>query len=513
MPVDNGPGYVGQAMPVNNGPSYAGQVMPVDNGPGYVGRAGPVDNGPSYAGQAMPVDNGPGYVGRAMPVGNGPSYAGQAMLVNNDIRMSKSEAGTLLVTASLACVAGAAGGLILASMWIMFAQVCASTIVYFSLYAIPSLFLVAGVLVVLAGSVRSGIMLCLVGGLSLAFTLMCWTRYIPFTIEVLQMVSTAFSQNSEMVAISAVGGLLGPAWFILVVLGYAACLLNSSGGSVGDGSAERAGGLGYLFIFVLTWGSGVIQNVCHVAYSGVFSRWYFEQRESPLASSLYVATVTSFGSICFGTLILAAAKTAEAGARGVRREAEEDGNMVACVIALVVECAIACIGDLVDYLSQWVFVMCALRGGSFCDSARGTCALFSCAGMKAVIGDLLIDRVETLGCLLAALGGMGLAALAALAGASPAGSMSRADVIGLCAMLGLLSALVSGAGVMAVLSSGTKAILMCWAEDPDRLHERGFEDLHVELKSKAREFNGFVENKPQTPQMSQTPQTRRFFLW
>ena len=30
---------------------------------------------------------------------------------------------------------------------------------------------------------------------------------------------------------------------------------------------------------------------------------------------------------------------------------------------------------------------------------------------------------------------------------------------------------------MAVLSSGTKAILKCWAEGPDRLHQRGFEDF------------------------------------
>ena len=99
--------------------------------------------------------------------------------------------------------------------------------------------------------------------------------------------------------------------------------------------------------------------------------------------------------------------------------------------------------------------------------------------MKAIIGDLLIDRVVTLGCLLAALGGMGLAAFAAFT------SASRTDVIGLCAVLGLFSALISSGGVMAVLSSGTKAILKCWAEDPDRLHQRGFEDLHAELKSKA----------------------------
>ena len=404
--------------------------------------------------------------------------------------LSKSEAGSLLVTLCLACVAGAAGGLILATMWIMFAKTCASTMVYFSIYAIPTLLLVAGALVLVAGSVHGGIMLCLVGGLSLAFTFMCWAPYIPFTIEVIQMVAAAFSQNLEVVAISAVGGFLGPIWLVLVAVAYAAGFLKLSGGSIPEDSSDNPdGGLWYPFLFLLLWGSGVIQNVCHMAYSGVFSRWYFQQRESPLLSSLHVATVTSFGSICLGTMIIAAIQTVEAVVRSLRYAAEEDGNPVGCVIALILELIIGCIGDLMEYFSQWVFVMCAIRGGSFCDSARGTCALFSCAGMKGIIGDLLIDRVVTLGCLLAAVGGMGVAALAGFMSASSNDSMSRTDVIGLCALLGLFSAGISGYGVMAIMSSGTKAILMCWAEDPDRLHqEHGFGDLHAELNSKAREW-------------------------
>ena len=124
-----------------------------------------------------------------------------------------------------------------------------------------------------------------------------------------------------------------------------------------------------------------------------------------------------------------------------------------------------------EYFSQWVFVMCAIRGGSFCDSARGTCALFACAGMKAIIGDLLIDRVVTLGCLLAALGGMGLAAFAAFT------SASRTDVIGLCAVLGLFSALISSGGVMAVpeqWDQGNLDVLGRGSRSPASTWLRGF---------------------------------------
>ena len=55
--------------------------------------------------------------------------------------------------------------------------------------------------------------------------------------------------------------------------------------------------------------------------------------------------------------------------------------------------------------------------------------------------------------------------------------------------MGLVSAAISGGGVMLIMGSGTKAILMCWAEDPDRLHQQhGFEALHTELNNKAREW-------------------------
>jgi hypothetical protein len=53
---------------------------------------------------------------------------------------------------------------------------------------------------------------------------------------------------------------------------------------------------------------------------------------------------------------------------------------------------------------------------------------------------------------------------------------------------GLVSAAISSGGVMSIMGSGTKASLMCRAEDPDRLHQHGFEALHTELNNKAREW-------------------------
>ena len=151
---------------------------------------------------------------------------------------------------------------------------------------------------------------------------------------------------------------------------------------------------------------------------------------------------------------------------------------------------------MLEYFNSWVYVQCAIRGGSFCESARATCAMISCNGIKGIIGDLLINSVVNLGVLLSGLCGL---AVGALIGAfiraeveSRSGTLSLAESLELLAsglLGGFLGGLLAGGAVMSIFSSGAKAIIMCWAEDPNRMHEEHeFEDLHTEMNAKIREY-------------------------
>jgi len=67
----------------------------------------------------------------------------------------------------------------------------------------------------------------------------------------------------------------------------------------------------------------VIKNVVHVTGAGVFASWYFLHGTvgvppNPTLGSLKRATTTSFGSICFGSLIVAALQTLQAVCRSIR---------------------------------------------------------------------------------------------------------------------------------------------------------------------------------------------------
>merc|ERR1719272_56493 len=147
----------------------------------------------------------------------------------------------------------------------------------------------------------------------------------------------------------------------------------------------------------------VASNVCHVTYCGVFGRWYYKKdKGSMLRKSVGVALTTSFGSIVLGSFLVAFVRALEATVRSARRDAQQEGNMVCCVMLLLVECFIGCIGDILEYFSEWAYVQCAVRGGSFFEAARITLTFFTCANVQYILSDLLLNSVVNLGTLLCA---------------------------------------------------------------------------------------------------------------
>merc|ERR1712176_768373 len=161
----------------------------------------------------------------------------------------------------------------------------------------------------------------------------------------------------------------------------------------------------YVFLFIAAlifyWGGQVAHNICHVAYCGVFGSWYYgKNQDTPLRSSLNVALTTSFGSIVFGSFLVAAIRALELVVRMARRDAQEEGNIVTSILLCVLEMIISCIGDMLEYFSEWAYVQCAVRGASFMEAAKITYSLCTCASLFYVIQALLINSVVNLGAIL-----------------------------------------------------------------------------------------------------------------
>lgn len=110
----------------------------------------------------------------------------------------------------------------------------------------------------------------------------------------------------------------------------------------------------------------MIQNTVHVTVSGLFATYYFFGTatggivtvpvSNPTVGSAKRALSTSFGSVCYGSLIIALVRTMKFIADNARQNAREDGNMAVMFLACCLSCIIQCIGDILEYLNHVRFI-------------------------------------------------------------------------------------------------------------------------------------------------------------
>ncbi|CAJ1327727.1 unnamed protein product [Effrenium voratum] len=414
--------------------------------------------------------------------------------------LSVEDINHLALTVNLAGIAGTVASLFVAFFYMTAAHSCPRPIVYTSLYLVPALSILGGAVMLYFGFSRlndphlseekqgasysflfSGLALMAMGMCYGFCVFCCWSRYIPFTIQVLEMVADVSSQNPCMIVVSVLGACASSVWIVMVSVCYAMTMLKHEK-DYANQNKHLMTPLDFVFVLTLGWGCGVIAMVCHTAYCGVFTRWYFAQPGNYLWKSLRVALTTSFGSICFGSFTIAAIRAVEALVKSAQRQASSDGNMVGCVLLCILDMLIGCIGDLLEYFNDWVYVQCALRGTSFCESVKTTYSLIVCNNVQSIIADLLISSVVSLGGLLCGLVG------ACVGAAMAYGRCHDHDhpyITAVGALVGLIGGFVGGGTALQIFSSGSKAILVCWAEDPDPLRENHeYEDIHTELNAK-----------------------------
>ena len=101
---------------------------------------------------------------------------------------------------------------------------------------------------------------------------------------------------------------------------------------------------GYFFLLLLSYffGHQVIQNMTHVTVAGTVGSWWFAPEDassccsSGMLGSGFRALTTSFGSICFGSLLVAIVQALKAMAQAARGN---DNQILICIA----ECILGCI--------------------------------------------------------------------------------------------------------------------------------------------------------------------------
>ena len=215
--------------------------------------------------------------------------------------------------------------------------------------------------------------------------------------------------------------------------------------------------LGFVALVFYFWHIMVCMNVAHTAACGVMASWFFGQDTSGVTSGAFKrAITTSFGSICFGSLLTAIIRALRLLAAMAKQNAREKGNAAAAVVFACFECLLDILGDILEYFNGYVYVRIAVYGKGYVDSAKETLELFKATGVDIIVNDDLTDIPINIGMILCAILVVGITAFVGAAHDASTISCFIAAIFGI----------VLYVGTAQVLSSYIMALFVCWAENP-----------------------------------------------
>ena len=252
--------------------------------------------------------------------------------------------------------------------------------------------LVWAVVAFAAGQWIIGIIGILFFAISICYACCVWSR-IPFATANLTTAITAVRGNCGVTIIAYIFALLAFGWSVLWAFSMLGLMDKTYKCETNAAGQEVCGEPNYGILFVMFisyfFTHQVIQYSVHTCVAGVVGTWWFSPEESGCCSSgvcnSFIRTMTtSFGSICFGSLIVAIIQALKQLAATAR--ANDDGGFLVCIA----ECILGCIASCVEYFNKWAYIYVGLYGYGYIEAGKNVFTLFKNRGWEAIIADDLI---------------------------------------------------------------------------------------------------------------------------
>merc|ERR1712127_428839 len=246
----------------------------------------------------------------------------------------------------------------------------------------------------------------------------------------------------------------------------------------------------YVFLLLISfyWTQQVLMNTIQVTVAGVVGTWWFVPEEATsccstaVTSSFFRSTTYSFGSICFGSLIVAIIEALREMATQARMQRE--GNEILLCLA---QCILNCLESLILYFNKWAYVYVGVYGYGYLDAGKNVKSLFQARGWNVVIADDLVGGV--LG-LVTFITGLLSGVIALILEAYTDWFVDAGDEAGVIAfILGFLIGLVLSSVMFNVIASGVNSTIVLYAEAPAELQSN-----HPDLSREMR--NAYLEAYP-----------------
>jgi len=382
-------------------------------------------------------------------------------------------------------VLGATGG----------ASIIVSGLMYLLMMAIPTFLIklsltftivISGILAVvlfMIGSIIGGIFNIIFFAIGICYARAVWHR-IPFASANLKTGCTAIKQNCGSIIVSFI--FVAFAFAFSFVWGVAFFSVYQKSCDVdADGKRVCQANYGTYFGMVFTYyfAHQIIQNTLHVTIAGVVGSWWFEPERngccgSGVCGGVTRACTTSFGSICFGSLIVAFIQAL----RALVNEARSN-NDINPIVACIVECLLACLEGIIEYFNKWAYIYVGLYGYGYLEAGKNVITLFKNRGWDAIIADDLVGNVFFLLSIVTGLLMGGLGYFMATTG-EVFKDIDEFDGFGkwVAFGIGILVGLIICSTFLSSVSSAVNAVIVLFAEAPSEF-ESNYPELSTEMRS------------------------------
>lgn len=253
----------------------------------------------------------------------------------------------------------------------------------------------------------SGGIVFLIFGCFAAFCFYTWIPRIPFSVLMLQTAIDVSKNYGHVYLISFLGGLAAAAFGAYFSVTMVAVYVKYEPGNnpacnqgAGNCSSGTVIGLLVFITFAAYWITEWLKNAIHTTISGVFGAWYFNPKNPAKGATRGAARramTYSFGSISFGSLIVAIIQFLRQLCSVARSQSAGDGNLGGQIAFCILGCIISLLEWAVQFINRYAFSYIALYGKSYIQSAKATWQLIKDRGMDALVNQCLTGPVFTMG--------------------------------------------------------------------------------------------------------------------
>ena len=292
---------------------------------------------------------------------------------NNDIGLS-----TNTIVLFLFCVASA---LVLSYGYVLLARVFTKQLIWITgILNIASG--LAAAIYMLSRHYWSGGIVFVVFSVFFIIAFISWIPRIPFSVLMLRTAIDVSRKYGHVYLVSLLGGIAAAAFGVWYSITLVAIYVKFEPGAnpacgQGAGACSTATVIGLIVFVTFTayWVTEFLKNFLHTVISGVYGSWYFYPTSlpsGPTRGAIRRASTYSFGSISFGSLIVAILNFLRQLCSVARQNEAQSGDIVGYILLCFLQCFINILDWAVQFLNRYAFSHIALYGKAYIPAARDT---------------------------------------------------------------------------------------------------------------------------------------------